>query len=166
MGYIASEEFMSRSDGSAVSSTVVLLMVAADINTEDVCIILIGGRGLKSSLHKHRLFRSVKAYLYERFFQVSSNPAKDTALGFSEEWIVKHTAFSLRDIATLWSFNCACWKSNLSNVYFIVETELKKSVLSCHNYRHHYIFRTACMSFSWWLFVVLQMSEMDGVSVW
>lgn len=51
MGYVASVD-MSRSWGPAVSSTVMLLMVAAEINTGNVYIIPVRERLLESNLNK------------------------------------------------------------------------------------------------------------------
>lgn len=44
-----------------MSSTVMLFMVAAEIRIGDVCIILVGGRGLESSLSKKHLLKHIKS---------------------------------------------------------------------------------------------------------
>lgn len=59
---MASEEVMSRSYESAVSSTVMLLMVAAEIRTGDVCIILKGGRDLEFA-HKTSFVQEGKHHI-------------------------------------------------------------------------------------------------------
>lgn len=89
---------MSRSYGSAVSSTVMLLIVDAEISTGDVCIILMGGRGLESRSHNIRHCSGINHCIFncKHFFSARDlfnyhqirDFAAGTAFAFSEKCTV------------------------------------------------------------------------------